>query len=171
MDADDISLPERLEKQVKYLDEQSEIMMAGTWTIRIDEKGQHQGLETYPTSHAEIRRTIFVHNPFAHGTMMLRRSVVEHLGHYDVRFLHNEDYDLWLRIVARYKAANIAEPLVLRRVHAKNITVEKELELVHYRIRTLQHAIQHYYRSPFYYVFLLRPYCAYLYRKIRAQKI
>lgn len=168
MDADDVSLPERLETQLNYLEENRDVVMTGTWTIRIDEQGHRQEVEQYPVRHQEILRTIFVHNPFAHGTMMLRRNIVQQVGTYDARFLHNEDYDLWLRIAARYTTANIPEPLVLRRVHTKNITVEKELELVRYRILTLRNAIRQYYRKPHYYVHLVRPSLAYFYRKLRA---
>jgi glycosyltransferase involved in cell wall biosynthesis len=167
MDADDIAKPERIAHQIEYLDAHPDIMLLGTACDIIDEFGKRIGCERYPATHDEIMRTIFVHNPFCHGTVLIRASVLKEVGDYDSRFLHNEDYDLWLRIASRHLTANLDEPLVMRRLHGGNITVAKERELVRYRFRTLSHAIFKYYKRPPLAVHLVRPALAYVHRMLR----
>jgi glycosyltransferase involved in cell wall biosynthesis len=168
MDADDVSLPERLETQVKFLDEHPDVAMVGTWVILIDSNGKEIEREHYPVTSEQIFRKIFIHNPFAHSTVLIRRSAINEVGVYDPQFLHNEDYDLWLRVSAKFKGANIPQQLVRRRIHEKNITIEKKIELIRYRIRTLRHAIDTYYQQPLYYFYLLRPLVAYCYHRSKA---
>jgi len=167
MDADDVAVPHRIERQVAFLEEHPDIALVGTGTVLIDKDGTRIGQESYPESAYEIRREIFVHNPFAHSAVMIRKSVLDRCGFYDARFLHNEDYDLWLRIVAAYPAANLRDRLLLRRVHGANITVAKETELILYRRRTLAHAMKEYYHKPFYIFYLIRPFAAYWWCRLR----
>jgi len=167
MDADDISSPERIEKQVAFLEAHPGVALVGSNTLLIDASGNARGTETYPQSPREISRMLFRHNPFAHGSVMMRKSVLDRCGAYDARFLHNEDYDLWLRILAGHAAGNLPEPLLRRRVHGGNITVARETELVRFRIRTLAHAMVSYYHKPHYAVFLVRPALAYGWRLVK----
>ncbi len=167
MDADDVSLPERLETQLEFMEIHPEVAVLGTNTIMIDERGDTVGTESYPVTHREIMKTIFIHNPFAHGTVMMRMEILRECGMYDKRFLHNEDFDLWLRIARKYQVANLPLPSVKRRIHHESITFARETELVRYRINTLAHAIFHYYGKPQYGIFLIRPVLAYLYRRLR----
>lgn len=170
MDADDVSLPDRLALQSHFLDEHPEVALVGSNTILINATGDELEREYYPTSMREIRRAIFIHNPFAHGSVMIRGEAIRQVGRYDHRFLHNEDYDLWLRIARKHQLANLKEHLLKRRIHNSNITVAKELELVRYRMKTLSHAAFCYYRRPDYAFYLLRPAFAYLYRLLRPKK-
>ncbi len=167
MDADDTALPERLQRQVDYLNAHPDIAAVGSAVGLIDPDGAIVGAERYPESPEQIRRTLFIHNPFAHGTVMMRASVIRELGGYDRRFLHNEDYDLWLRLAARHRLANLPDRLVLRRIHPESITVRRETELVRYRIKTIAHAVSGYYRAPLLFVHLVRPVLAYLYRRVK----
>ena len=167
MDADDVSLPTRLERQMEFLEKNSDVAVLGTNTIVINGESTEIRRESYPQSHKEIMKRIFIGNPFAHGTTVMRLEVLKESGTYDGRFLHNEDYDLWLRIASRHSLANLDEALVKRRVHGSNITVEKETELVYYRFRTLAHAVFIYYKRPWLVVFLVRPLLAFLYRSMK----
>ncbi len=163
MDADDISLPNRLESQVNYLEKHPTIAIVGSNTTIINELGIRGKTEYYPQSNNEIKRSIFIHNPFAHSSVLIRRSVLDQLGVYDSKYLHNEDYDLWLRISAHYSIENLPEILLLRRVHGANITVNKELELIRFRIKTIYNAIVSYYKKPYYIIYLIRPITSYFY--------
>ncbi len=167
MDADDIAEPERLREQVHFLEANPRIAMAGSNVRTIDESGTVMGIEQYPQTNEEIRKAMFVHNPFAHSTVMIRRDVLDVMGQYDHRFLHNEDYDLWLRIASRYEVANMAQPLLKRRLHGESITGAKNTQLTGYRIRTLVHAIMNYFRNPLLLVYIVRPTVAYAYRSLK----
>lgn len=167
MDCDDIAMPDRIEKQVRFMEDHPAHAVVGCNIHLIDERGTVIGEKTFPRTSEEIRRSLFIHNPFAHGGVMIRKRVLDYVGGYDVRFLHNEDYDLWLRIGARYPMANLSEQLLKRRIHAASITSAKETELTRYRVRTLSHAIRCYYGNPMLWVYAVRPVCAYAYRVMK----
>jgi glycosyltransferase involved in cell wall biosynthesis len=164
MDADDISVDTRLEKQVQFLEDNKQIAVVGSQTVLIDENDREIGSEVYPVSPQNISKSIFLHNPFAHGSILIRASVFKECGSYDSRFIYNEDYDLWLRIGSKYLLANMPIQLLKRRIHDSNITVMKEIELVKFRLKTLHHALTTYYHNPFLFIYLFRPVLAIGYR-------
>jgi glycosyltransferase involved in cell wall biosynthesis len=169
MDADDEALPERFERQLAFITLRPDVAVLGTSVQLIDESGQAIGHEGFPLTDAAIRKTMFVHNPFCHGSVLIRREVLTQCGGYDGRFLHNEDYDLWLRIGARHQLANLPDTLLRRRIHRESITSKREIELTAYRIRTLAHAVFSYYRNPLYAVYLVRPVLAFAARRFFSQ--
>jgi glycosyltransferase involved in cell wall biosynthesis len=116
MDADDVSLPSRLEKQVQYLDAHPEVDILGTAAFRVDNDGKIVGKMGIDTDHRQMASRIYLRNPFVHPTVMTRKSVFERLGGYDESLLRGQDYDLWLRASSVCRFANLPEPLLLYRV-------------------------------------------------------
>ncbi len=121
MDADDISLAERLAKQVRYMEAHPEIGVLGTWIEYVDENGSSQGNWCMPTMPALIDWSLFFGSCLAHPSVMMRRDVVEQLGFYRPEALHIEDYDLWVRASGVTRIANIPEILLQRRDWAGSI--------------------------------------------------
>lgn len=115
MDADDASLPERLKKQVEYLEAHPEIDLVGCARIIFDENGEQgirRGIE-YPN-----RESLLTDSPFAHPTIMMKKSGYDALGGYNVsaQTMRAEDLDLWFRFFAAgYTGYNMDEPLYLYR--------------------------------------------------------
>lgn len=111
MDADDESLPERLEKQVLYLETHPDIDCVGCNRIIFDENGDI-GIRIsvmYPTKNILKNNT-----PFAHPTVMMRKKVYDKLGGYTVRkdTMRAEDLDLWISFFAQdFKGYNIQNVL------------------------------------------------------------
>lgn len=168
MDADDLADPDRLAAQTTFLDAHPDIGIVGSDVILIDGAGAEIGRVRFPEHHEEISRTIMVHNPFAHGSVMLRRRLLDAWGTYDPRFLDNEDYDLWMRLhAAGVRMANVPRFLLLRRIHETSITVAHERRLVGGRFKTIAHAVFAYYHRPVLAVHLARPAAAYVYRLLR----
>lgn len=103
MDADDRCHPERLELQVRFLNEHPEIALVGCLVQGFPPQQVREGFKIYMewqnslTTDDEIRRQIFIESPFAHPSVVLRREWVERVGSYQERGWP-EDYDLWLRI-------------------------------------------------------------------------
>jgi len=97
MDADDISLPERFEKQRSYLIENPEITVLGCWYEEIDESGKHLSYRKLPTDHESLRKRYFTRTPFAHPSVMYRRELIEKAGYYPTNTLLMEDNVLWGR--------------------------------------------------------------------------
>ena len=110
-DGDDISLPERFEKEVRALDDHPEIAIVSTAMTHFDESGtwgQSHPIE-FPQKNDFIKGT-----PFCHGPAMVRREAYLKVGGYTVnkKLLRVEDYDLWIRMYAAgYRGMNLPEPL------------------------------------------------------------
>ena len=124
MDADDISVPDRLKKQVAYLDAHPACVAVGAWIEVIDEAGRHLGLKTYVSTHDEIS-TALLHgaSAIAHPTIVVRRVALRAAGGYDGRRYPSEDLDLWFCLCQRGKLANLGETLLQHRRHKAAIGV------------------------------------------------
>lgn len=118
MDADDISLPGRLEKQVSFLGKNPSYAIVGTATKIIYEDGK-KGIRYRPRNTADIRKNIVRICPFTHSSVMIRKNVFDRVGLYDSSMdgskeLLVEDYDLWVRILAAgYDMANLSDVLMV----------------------------------------------------------
>jgi len=113
LDADDLWLPDRCGRQVAFLDAHPEVAVVGSSAYLRDRQGRERLLRV-PTSDRAIRRAMAWGNPFVHSSAMMRRSALQACGGYaDTRF---EDYHLMVRIAAAHPVANLAEPLVVRRL-------------------------------------------------------
>ena len=126
MDGDDISLPNRLETQVKAVT-QFNLDLVGSWAYIINEVGLTVGKLTPPTDAQSIRRTIMLYNPFIHSTMLFKRSILERSGCYNKVLFGAEDYDLWLRIISLgYGYANLPDYLIFSRQTCNSVMRGKE---------------------------------------------
>jgi hypothetical protein len=123
MDADDISFPDRLERQVEFLDRHPRVALLGSAVVRIDELGRQIKRSECPTSHPEIVQALTRYNCFTHPTVMLRRDMLAAVGGYREAYRQAQDYDLWLRLSERYEVANLADPLLYYRVYASQVSV------------------------------------------------
>jgi hypothetical protein len=121
MDADDVSLPHRLETQARHLDENADVGLLGSAYVEIDEAGRAGRVVRYPTSNARLQRALLRYNCFAHAAVAFRRVAFEQAGGYRLR--NSEDYDLWLRIAERWRLASLDEPLVRYRHHERQFSV------------------------------------------------
>src|SRR4051794_24616628 len=121
MDADDVALPERLARQVAFLEAAPEVALVGTgW--RVVAKDLTRRVVLPPQTDAGIRLAMETANVLAHPTVMLRRDTVLAAGGYRPAFLLAEDYDLWLRLLDRCQAACVPEVLLEYREHAGQAT-------------------------------------------------
>jgi len=118
LDADDVCEPTRLEHQVLFLEHNPDHALVGGHTLVINEEGRTIGQRRYPTEHRRILAVIARYNPIAQPTVMIRRSALEAVGHYDERYPRCQDYDLWLRMAVRYKLANLDEYTLKYRISA-----------------------------------------------------
>jgi glycosyltransferase involved in cell wall biosynthesis len=123
MDSDDVSLPQRLERQFLFMESHPEVGILGSAIRLIDERGRKIGSGRYPLDDLAIRWRVFFEAPFAHPAVMLRRNVLaENSLFYDTEFLAAQDYELWPRLLGYAKGANLKEALLLYRVHRGAVT-------------------------------------------------
>jgi hypothetical protein len=126
LDADDLAVPERLERQRAFLQAHPAVGLLGTAARVVDEHGVEVEIVRPPQEDEVIRRVLIRRNPFVHSSMMLRRGVLDQVGGYDATFAVAQDYDLWLRLSGRTRMANLAEPLVIRRLVAGRVTSTRD---------------------------------------------
>lgn len=127
MDADDIAMPDRLARQIGFMDAHPGIGAVGSAAIRIDGAGEETGIVDVPTDAASIAAEMLRRNPFIHPTMMMRKAAVEAAGCYRSGCTYAEDYDLWLRMEEVGGLANLAGPTLRFRVHAAQTSNTKRL--------------------------------------------
>ena len=112
-DSDDICMPDRLERQVSFMDGHTDVGVLGGGLEIMDETGRTLAFRSYPSDHAMIERKLQTTTPIAHPTVMLRKALIEQHGGYDAGFRFAEDLDLWLRLANRgVRFANLPEVLV-----------------------------------------------------------
>ncbi len=118
MDADDISLPDRLKTQVGYMEANSEIDVCGSFiqTFR-DGDEVDEPCRRYPVDNAEIKGFMIFNCGFAHPAVIMRRVFLEKHGYrYREEYRHAEDYDLWCNMMERAHFGNIPEVLLKYRL-------------------------------------------------------
>jgi glycosyltransferase involved in cell wall biosynthesis len=121
-DADDVSAPDRLARQVGELERRPELALLASSYRRIDDDGRDAGGRDVPLTPVGIRWRLLFLNAFTHSSVVFRRSVVEELGGYDESVVYAQDYDLWSRIAERHEVAALPEYLVSYRRSAVSMT-------------------------------------------------
>ena len=123
MDADDIALPERFSKQVRFLRDHQEVVCVGGGVEFIDEKGRFIRTLHYPTHDEEIQqRNLSGDTAICHPAAMMRRDALIQAKGYDHDFCLAEDLDLWLRLGEIGKVANLEEVVLRYRFHSGSVS-------------------------------------------------
>jgi len=122
MDADDISLPLRLQKQVDFLDKHPKIGMCGT-SIEIFGKKVKKRVDVYPENTDYINTYALFDCPFCHPSVMMRKTMFNKYElRYDGSYYPTEDYELWSRATVLFPTSNLKDILLQYRVHDASMT-------------------------------------------------
>ena len=105
MDADDVAMPERLHKQVAFMEENLDIGLCGTWYENIGDK---QGVVKLATDHDEIVFRLLVHFEMLHPSWLIRSSLIQKYG-LKYELLYGEDYHFLFKMLPFTKIANLPE--------------------------------------------------------------
>ncbi|MDM4764971.1 glycosyltransferase [Pelomonas sp. SE-A7] len=127
LDADDLAQPQRLERQLAFLQAHAGVGVCGShMQVFSTEEPQQRFVLAHPTSSPAIRTALLQRCAIAHPSVMCRRQVFEQVGVYDVRFDFAEDYELWCRAsLLGIQFANIPETLTWYRKHAGQVSRQK----------------------------------------------
>lgn len=110
MDCDDISLPNRLEKQIAFMEANPDVGICGSWIELIGNNAGH--IEKYPVDYEDIKANLFFSCALAHPTVVFRNDFVKKYGlMYDSRHLYAEDFGLWKKCSFLFPIVNL--PYVL----------------------------------------------------------
>jgi glycosyltransferase involved in cell wall biosynthesis len=122
MDADDISLPQRLEKQINFLENNPQIGLCGTFMKTLGNTKDYT--IGYEVNSDNIKFRLLFDTHFPHPAAVLRKSVLQEFKlEYEAEFIHVEDYVLWNRMAEHTELAIIPEVLVIKREHENQISV------------------------------------------------
>jgi glycosyltransferase involved in cell wall biosynthesis len=120
MDGDDISLPERIEKQVSFMDENTDIGLCG---VKVSEFGTKEIGWSLETDKDQLASDILFYSPCVHPTVMFRKDVLDKYDlRYNEHFPASEDYELFSRLSNICKVANLDEVLFKYRIIKTNTT-------------------------------------------------
>nr|WP_299422216.1 glycosyltransferase [uncultured Emticicia sp.] len=122
MDADDIMLKTRLEKQVDFMENNPEIGVLGTNFIEIDENGKELAQVKMPQGNEFIKQTFFTKCAIAHPTVMVRKEILL-ANKYLEKYPFPEDYELWTRLIEIINFENLQVSLLKKRFHQKEISL------------------------------------------------
>lgn len=119
MDADDVACVDRISTQYKFLENNPDVVICGSWFNLIDSAGKVVGEVRNFIKDADIRKNLFYKNPICHPTVMYRKNIILELGGYQ-NSQFAEDYDLWVRLArnSSIKFANIPEFLLAYRFNS-----------------------------------------------------
>lgn len=125
LDADDLAEPDRLKKQICFLEQNKDIFLVGSWVKIIDQSGNEKGTRSFPISHQNIWTTFYLKNCIAHPSIMFRNYIVKD-DFYKIEFAAlNDYYTHFIHMHRGLKMANLPEYLVKYRIHDNNTTYSK----------------------------------------------
>jgi glycosyltransferase involved in cell wall biosynthesis len=121
MDADDISVPGRLQKQVDFMESHPEIGICGA---QLTVFGNMTGAMNYPLEHKDILLYMLITSPFGNNVVIFRKEVLDqHALFFTEGYYHSEDYKSWTNWLKVTKGHNLDEYLVRYRSHSKSVSV------------------------------------------------
>ncbi len=142
LDADDVSLPARLEQQLRRIRSAPDVAIVGSGAIELDDEGRLGPTHLMPVGPTTVRWAALFSSPFLHPTVLVARDLLEtHALRYETGFAESEDYELWARLLAVADGDNVAAPLVLYRVHASQASQRRRALQREFQLRVARHRI------------------------------
>lgn len=125
-DADDVCMPERLEKQFNFLEDHPDYVLVGSDAEYIIENGDFLfSFKCIAHSNDEIQKNMYVYCPFIHSSVMYKKDEVVRAGGYNSNAHHFEDYLLWTSLAKMGKMQNLRESLLKVRFNPASVTIDE----------------------------------------------
>lgn len=138
LDCGDVCHPERFTKQVKFLNENEDIALLGTWCCFIDNITGKGYLYRTKTKHNDILKEMHFKCSFIHPTVMFRRNVLDVVGYYPKEFIHAEDYAYFWQILKKMEGKILAETLVDIEYSGSSISAKNYKKQLRSRMRVVK---------------------------------
>ena len=122
LDADDISSPDRLARQIDFLDQHPDVALVASWARYIDAQGKVFGEFKPPVNECELLDCLGWNNPIVHSSAMYRRKLAEEVGGYPSDIVWAQDFGLILALAQRYNIAMIGDYLCQLRILTSSLT-------------------------------------------------
>jgi glycosyltransferase involved in cell wall biosynthesis len=116
LDADDLAEPDRLEKQLSFLQANPDVGLLGTaWNFFVGDDNQHVTVFRFPLANSELRNALIRYYPFCHSATMFTRHALQQVNGYNENYRVCLDYEISARIACRHEVANLADVLTWKR--------------------------------------------------------
>lgn len=163
IDSDDFSDKKRLEIQYKFLENNPDFVLCGTWCRIVDSDDNVIGEKKGYSDYKKIKKKILSTNYFTHSTLFFRKSVILDLGGYNKKMIKAQDYDLLLKIAPRYKIKNISQFLSYYRINSRSISFSNNKLQEKYALIARLNALRFYKYPKIYCLKIIRPLVFYLF--------
>ena len=134
LDADDVWTPDKLEAQLKALEENPLAAVAYSWTDLIDESSQFLRIGGHVTVNGDAYAHLLLVNFLENGSNpLIRREALMEVGGFDESIPSAADWDLWIRLSARYPFVAVPSPQILYRVNSTSMSTnvfKQEIETI-----------------------------------------
>ena len=128
MDADDVSVPDRLGWQVDFMEKHPEVGALGGAVEWIDTGGKALITRTNPVGNREIQSALLERSPLWQPSVLMRRDAFVGVGGYRSPFAPAEDYDLWLRMAEHFQLGNLRQVVLKYRIHPYQLSMRKRTQ-------------------------------------------
>jgi glycosyltransferase EpsE len=126
-DADDISLENRLEKQINFI-QKNNLDACSTMAVGMSSKSKIHTLSNF----LPLKFVLKIKNPFIHGTLIIKKNIFYSIGGYDEKFYYSQDYKLMSDLISsNYKVRILQDPLYLLN-QKNNISTNNKFEQKYY---------------------------------------
>lgn len=130
LDTDDVAYPERLARQVSFLEQHLDVALAGSWAKYIDENGRVFGEFKPPANQEELQDSLGWTNPLAHSSVIYRYQSALQVGGYSKDIVWAQDFDLSLALAQHFNIAIIDVFLCQVRVLKASMTRSKQYQIL-----------------------------------------
>lgn len=130
LDADDVAHPDRLARQVEYLEQHPDVALVGSWAQLIDEHGKGFDIFEPPAKQEELQDCLGWTNPIIHSSAMYRRQLAQEVGGYSESIVWAQDLGLTLALAQRARIAMIADYLCQVRVLPASMTRSRKYQIL-----------------------------------------
>jgi glycosyltransferase involved in cell wall biosynthesis len=124
LDADDYSFPNRLRRQVNFMDKNLDYALCGSKFLELTGNKISPQKVPFVENDKNIRRILSCYNPFAHSAVIFRKQSFIDAGGYDDRFTFSVDYDLWVRMLQTGKGYILEDELTVMRLSAESMSFQ-----------------------------------------------
>lgn len=125
LDAGDICHPQRLYLQLSFMENNLDVGVVGSYVRFVDKQSQLLFMFTPPLTDIAIRKAMYFNSAFCHPSVMMRVEALENQGFYDAKYQYAEDYELFQRILKKYKGANLPNILLDYEIDPHGISLTK----------------------------------------------
>ena len=129
MDSDDLCLPQRMEVQLRYFENNPDCVACGTGILEMDADSDPLSISRLPEDHKSIHNNLLHRlTGHFHPSVMFRRHAYESSGGYRLEYQWVEDHDLWLRMAQHGELANLSDVLICYRQHASSVCWQRSAQ-------------------------------------------